>query len=272
VTALLGAAVSMLAIRRVRGLSHSGRPLFACGAVVLLTTAAATDLRGFALMATEHLAWRHLGEVSLVVLASVVSAMITPGGAWRRGFLTVAGISTGVAVLLLASLADLSGWQRTEVLSVVAGLLLLVAGHVTRFREPAERENDLVDFSLWIGGALATVLLAGTAFYHRFVEPPRSLPDEFALVTIGLLMLATGVAFRFKATTLYGGGALGGYLVLLVVSLLRRPEVTMGAYLAVAGVAIFFVGVALSIYRDRLLALPDRIAKHEGAFRILDWR
>lgn len=272
VATLLGAGLSLISVPRVRTLAASGRALFACGATLLLATAAATDLRGFALMATDHLVWRHLGEVSLVVLASVVAAAIAAGSGWRRGFLTVAGVSTGIAVLLLASLAELSGWQRMEVLSVVAGVLLLVAGHVTRFREPVERESDLVDFSLWVGGALATVLLAGTAFYHRFVELPRSLPDEVALVTIGLLMLATGVAFRFKATTLYGGGALGGYLILLIVSLLRRPEVTMGAYLAVSGAALFLLGLGLSIYRDRLLALPERIAKREGPFRILDWR
>jgi hypothetical protein len=31
-------------------------------------------------------------------------------------------------------------------------------------------------------------------------------------------------------------------------------------------------GVALSIYRDRLLALPDQIVNREGFFRIIDWR
>jgi len=35
---------------------------------------------------------------------------------------------------------------------------------------------------------------------------------------------------------------------------------------------IFAIGIALSIYRDRLLALPEQIAKHEGLFKIIDWR
>ena len=35
---------------------------------------------------------------------------------------------------------------------------------------------------------------------------------------------------------------------------------------------VFALGVALSIYRDKLLALPDLVAKREGVFRILNWR
>lgn len=272
VTTFMAAALVPLAISRCCRSTPASRPFFACGTALLLATAAVTDLRGLGLAVSDGLAWRHFNEVALVVLGSVAAAALTSNRGWRRGFLAAAGVSAAVAMLLLSALAELTSWQRLEALCVTAGTLLLVAGHVARFREPNERRGDLVDFALWAGGALATVVLAGTVFYHRFVELPRSLPDELALVTLGVLMLATGVAFRFKATTLYGGAAVGGYLVVLLASLLRRPEVTMGAYLAGAGAALFFAGVALSMYRDRLLALPDRFAKHEGVFRILDWR
>ena len=36
--------------------------------------------------------------------------------------------------------------------------------------------------------------------------------------------------------------------------------------------AVFAVGLVLSFYRDRLLALPDRIKRREGVFRVLSWR
>lgn len=261
-----------LAVSRQRRDATPGRPFFACGTTLLLATAAVTDLRGLGLAISDALAWRHLSEVGLVVLGSITGAMLVSGRGWRRGLLTTAGMSAAVATLLLSALAELTPWQRLEVLCVTAGTLLLVAGHVARFREAGERRDDLVDFALWAGGGLATAVLAGTVFYHRFIELPRSLPDELALVTLGVLMLATGVAFRFKATTLFGGAAVGGYLVVLLVSLLRRPEVTMGAYLAGAGAALFFAGVALSVYRDRLLALPERFTRREGVFRVLDWR
>jgi hypothetical protein len=274
VAVYLAAGLLPLAVSRIINSTRPtlARPLFLCGAALLLATTVVVDLKGLSLMAAARLAWRHFGEAGLVILATLAAAAVAPNRAWRRGFLAASAVSAVTAVVLLAALSRLTPWQRFEVLCVTLGTLLLVLGHIGRFRETPGRPEDLVDAALWIGGALVTLILAGTAFHRRFFAPPRSLPDELALVTFGLLMLSTGVAFRFKATTLYGGGALGGYLVVLLVSILRRPEVAMGAYLAAAGAALFLVGLALSIYRDRLLKLPDRIANHEGVFRILDWR
>lgn len=50
------------------------------------------------------------------------------------------------------------------------------------------------------------------------------------------------------------------------------PNVAMGVYLAIGGALLFAMGIALSIYRERLLALPSRIQNREGVFRILAWR
>jgi hypothetical protein len=35
---------------------------------------------------------------------------------------------------------------------------------------------------------------------------------------------------------------------------------------------IFPTGLLLSIYRDRLLALPEKVKRREGIFRVLGWR
>ena len=35
---------------------------------------------------------------------------------------------------------------------------------------------------------------------------------------------------------------------------------------------LFATGLFLSVYRDRLLALPDQIKRREGIFKILSWR
>jgi hypothetical protein len=85
-------------------------------------------------------------------------------------------------------------------------------------------------------------------------------------------MSVTGVSWQIRATTLFGGVTLIIYLIVLVVSLAYHPQVAVGVYLAVGGAAIFAAGIALSIYRDKLLQLPDHIAKREGIFRILNWR
>jgi hypothetical protein len=46
----------------------------------------------------------------------------------------------------------------------------------------------------------------------------------------------------------------------------------VGVYIAIGGALIFGIGIALSVYREKLLALPERIAKREGVFRMLNWR
>ena len=52
----------------------------------------------------------------------------------------------------------------------------------------------------------------------------------------------------------------------------RARVVYLAHTLAVGGAVIFAAGIALSVYRDKLLQLPDHIAKREGIFRILNWR
>jgi hypothetical protein len=55
---------------------------------------------------------------------------------------------------------------------------------------------------------------------------------------------------------------------------LRLPEKlqTTAVYIMVGGGVFFTAGLLLSLYRDRLLALPERIKRREGVFRVLTWR
>jgi hypothetical protein len=63
------------------------------------------------------------------------------------------------------------------------------------------------------------------------------------------------------------------YVVSLVL-FVRLPDrlQTAAVYMMVGGGAFFVTGVLLSIYRDRLLALPERIKRRQGVFRVLSWR
>ena len=54
---------------------------------------------------------------------------------------------------------------------------------------------------------------------------------------------------------------------------MRRASVnTVATAITIGGGAIFGSGLVLAFYRDRLLALPDRIKQREGLFRVLNWR
>ena len=272
VPAFATAAVVALAVSRMSHRRSLARPTLVLGAVVLLATALMGDLRSVAHLLNGDLLWRHATDVAVIALASFAAAGLASHAGWRRFFFVVASVSVALDALLIAGLSELSPWQRLEALAVTAGLMLLVAGHFARFRETLSRPNDLVDPALWIGSVLATLPLAIAMLYHRVGSGDPSLADELILTTIGVLMLATGLAWRMKATTLLGGLSFGSYLIVLVASALRHPEITMGAYLIAIGLALFATGIALSIYRDRLLMLPGRIAKREGVFQVLDWR
>ena len=92
------------------------------------------------------------------------------------------------------------------------------------------------------------------------------------MLTLTIPMLVTGLSWKIKATTLWGGSALTIYLIVLVVSLTYRPEVAIGVYLAAGSAIVFAIGIVLSIYRDKLLEIPDQVANRTGVFRILNWR
>ena len=247
------------------------RPLFFCGATLLLSSVAAVGFRGLGMVAAGHAEWFHANAAGVMVLAALAAAALGPISAWRRAFVAAAASMVGVGLILLADLADLSGWQKVEILAIVAGIAMLLAGHVGRFRERLHLPDEFVTSSLRIGSLLAVIPPAIAVIWYRFYEGP-SLPDELVFVTITVLMLASGLAFRVLATTVLGGVGLAAYLLMLVVTVLHRPQTHMGVYLVGAGIALFLLGVALSIYRDRLIALPDQIARREGVFRVLDWR
>ncbi|MGH7127940.1 MAG: hypothetical protein ACREIV_05190, partial [Planctomycetaceae bacterium] len=176
-------------------------------------------------------------------------------------------------LLVLTVRIYLSGWQKLEIFCAAVGVLLLVESYVGRFREGDRREqDDNVSLGLWLGSLLATLPLLIAVIWHRTAGAGPSLPDELALLTISILMLLTGVAWQVKSATLFGGGALGMYLIVLIGWLAYSPQVAVGVYLAIGGAIIFALGLALSMYRERLLALPERFANREGVFRIINWR
>ncbi len=73
--------------------------------------------------------------------------------AWRASF--------------LGALIQLSGWQKVEIFCVLAGLALLVAGHIGWFREQGE-PNNAVSFNLMFGALLAGVPLMIASAINRF--------------------------------------------------------------------------------------------------------
>lgn len=265
------------AITGAKELATRGRGLapFQMGNAILLIASLAAVLQGLNRIAARSYEWQDLWALVISTVAATLAVTLVPGGLWRRLYATASIALGGVTFLTLNVLIDLSAWQKLEIFCVAVGLLLVVASYIGRFREAGGATSELVSVGLWLGSMLATVPLVTAVVYYRFFGTPIaqfSPVDEFALFAVTVLLLVTGFSWQIKSTTFLGGLSLVLYLIIVIVSLGWQKQVAAGVYLAVGGAALFGLAIILSIYREKLLDLPERIAKREGVFRILSWR
>jgi hypothetical protein len=208
----------------------------------------------------------------LTTVLAIVGSLLAPQGAvrsWHR----FAAICLMVATAALGIRAlDLNDAQKVEVAIVLFGLALIGAGYAGRLREQRGERDPGTSLALWLGSLAAVLPVLAFTLGHRLFGRDASFGDELSLVTISLAMVVTGCVLQVRSTTTLGALSFVTYLVVLFAELVYRPQVAVGAYLAIGGGLVFLAGVALSVYRDRLLALPSKIAHREGIFRIIDWR
>jgi len=229
-------------------------------------------MQGLGRLTASGGSWHQLLALALTTGACAVASMLVPGGLWRRTYIVYTIGLAGLAFLTLNVLINLSGWQKLEIFCTLAGIVLVVAGYIGRFTEAEDKPSESVDLALVLGGALATLPVLVAVVYQRFFGSGVSLPDEIAAITLTSILIITGVSWQVKSTTLFGGFGLFVYLCILVASLAYLRQASQGVYLVIGGAVIFSIGVLLSVYRDRLLQLPDKMAKHEGVFKIMNWR
>ena len=93
------------------------------------------------------------------------------------------------------------------------------------------------------------------------------------MLVAGMILLATGFVFQLRANDDHGGIAIGGLrgFVGLFVNVLEDVQ-TAAIWMMIGGAVIVGTAIGLSIYRDRLLTLPDKVRRREGVFRVLSWR
>jgi hypothetical protein len=248
-----------------------GAALLRNGNAVLTLALLAAFWQGLSRLAISASHWNNLTVLALTTGVNLLAIAVMPASSWRRFYSATSVALASITFLTLSSLIQTSGWQKLELVGLTIGIALLAAGNIGRFRETGPADES-VTASLWLGSLFATVPLVTAVLYHRFARGSVSLPDEMGLLTVTVAMLVTGYCWQVKSTTLLGGAGLTLYLILLIASVAYQPQVAVGVYLAVGGALLFSTGVVLSIYRDKLLALPARFASHQGIFSIIDWR
>ncbi len=240
----------------------------ACVAAALVAIGRFGDLEG-PVWTAAHV--RLLGLLAVTVALSGLAVWWVPDDAWRPWYVLVAAGEGLLALRTLYPLLHLTALESLELTAILLGLVLLAAGHVGWYRE-RDRQSDLVSLCLTFGSLLvglpllvAVLCYRGTGQFHA--------PDEVGLLVAAVGLFGSGVLFHLKATTVVGA-LLGAVGLLSLALFVRVPSAlqTAAAGIAIGGAALFLVGLLLSIYRDRLLALPEHLRRREGVFRVLTWR
>jgi hypothetical protein len=219
---------------------------------------------------TQLLDWGFFGfSVTLLVIAGLTVAVVKVAG-WRRWYIVNVVIQAALTLVALHKLIDLTPWQQAELFSVIAGLILLAIGHAGWYREQ-DRESDLVSMSLFFGSLLTVVPLAIATWSDR-AHGKFLILNETGFLFASVLLLVTGTVFRLKSTTLVGSISTALYFLTLLIFVPWSSLSTIATLIIIGGGLIFGTGLTLAFFRDRLLAIPERIHKREGIFMVLNWR
>ncbi|HEV3116789.1 MAG TPA: hypothetical protein VGY58_07030 [Gemmataceae bacterium] len=263
----IGVLESFRATRLAKAAFQSANALMSLSFVA----AALITLGKFTGLDEGKLKWPVVGLLITLTVISLLAAWLVREQNWRRWYVVAAigeGLLAGIALNLLS---ELTRYQRLEIFSILIGVILLVVSHVGWYREQ-DRHSDMVSLGLFLGSVLAGLPLTIAVLSYRS-HPAFHWQDELGMLAVGVLLLASGFMLQLRSTTLVGGCMLAIYLVTLLMFMAMIEAIkSAGVLLTFGGAVLFLAGLLLSVYRDRLLMLPDKIKRREGVFRVLAWR
>lgn len=221
---------------------------------------------------TDAIQWGFVGFSLTMLVIAAAAVVLVKVASWRRWYVVQVVAQGALTLLALHNLINLSPWQQVELFSVIVGVLLLIVGHIGWYREQNEdRESELVSTSLSFGSLLAVVPLLIATLIDRWGNH-FLIANEAGFLFISLLLVGTGVVFRLKSTTVVGGLGTVVYFLTLAMFIRFGRLSTVATLITVGGGTLFGTGLVLAFFRDRLLALPERIKNREGIFKVLNWR
>jgi hypothetical protein len=215
-------------------------------------------------------AGHYIGLCVAMTLVGIGCFLLVLEPGWRLAYGIVTLAQAALTFLVLTILSELTPWQKLEVFFVCVGLLLLVAGHVGWSREK-ERESELVSLALVFGSLLVGLPLAVAAEIDRVSNQWRWL-NELGFLAAGVLLLASGIVCQLKSTTVTGATLTVLYFLSLLIFIPWGRLNDVALFILGGGGVVFATGLLLSVFRERLAALPERYRNREGMFHVLKWR
>jgi hypothetical protein len=218
--------------------------------------------------------WSHAILIAVQALTLGIITQYGQDSMWRPVFRSLL-VGSLLALLVVANTnVDISPVQRLELGILLIGVIILTAGHIGLAREPEDQPSPMTSAGLVLGCVLIAIpLLAGLIIHERWDVDMDSAWARFhvwgALIA-ALTLLFAGVTCRVRSTTL--SGAL--MLVVFCGTMIRIPSqmASTSVVLMIGGGCFFLTALVLSIYRDRVLAIPEKVREGRGVFKILRWR
>jgi hypothetical protein len=249
---------------------------FESGNTLLCASFAVTFALGMNRLATNYHPWGFITLCIGMSLVGLAAVFLVKHKIWRQAYLVLTLLQFGLTFLSLMVLTDLKPGQKVEIICVAMGLVLLAMSHYGWYREQ-ERHDDLVTFGLLLGSLLVGLPLAIATLSDRLTDTPAGdkfrVLNEVGFLASGVLLLASGILCQLRATTITGAALTLFYFLTLV--MFRIPWYRLNAvawFILVGGTVVFSAGLALSVFRERLLTLPERFKRREGVWRVLKWR
>ncbi|MSR25432.1 MAG: hypothetical protein EXS06_00220 [Planctomycetaceae bacterium] len=250
-----------------------GRAWRTVGLLMVAVAAMATIMQGIFRLVGDETGLVGVGLLPMATAGlAALAAFVAVNASQRRFLLLGAGQIVGVTGAGWVRLLHLQPAQAIELGATAAGLLLLATGCSWRVRERPGQRDAGVGFLLSVGSLVAAGPVLWNVLGNRWSGGRPVLFDEMLLVTALLPLVVIGCGVRIRSAALVGVGGMAIYLLTLFANLVYRPELAVGIYLGVGGLMIFLIGIALSVWRDRILEIPGRIASRRGIFQVIDWR
>lgn len=277
VPTLIGAAILGMSFFKKSSVTDADIRHINAGYSAIVTGSVAT-----ALMAANRVFDSSVDITVLSILFTQLAFTISLGffckrESWRLGLRATSVLSAMATMACIAQLSTLSAAHRIEILVLAAASGLLLLGHSIWGREQKDEPSDAATACLLVGSLLMIIPLSIGLIAERIIHPGQlvewRLFHEIATLSVGMLLLSGGILSRIRWTTI-GGGVLMCVYIASLVTLIRLPDQLKSVSLGMmAGGAVFFGGaVLLSIYRDRIMTLPQKVKEGKGVFQVLNWR
>lgn len=219
--------------------------------------------------------------LALVIGVQMASAMaaifLSKSEGWRNGFIASSILLAMTGALVGNAVIPFSVPTKVEFVAVMVGAVLLLIGHVAWAKED-ESTRGSTTAALWFGSLLLSLPLLIALFCYRYLNVAgdtgfAQFGHEVAVLATALLLVAAGILCRIRSTTIVG--AMG--MVIYVTSLLTMiplPEKlqNISVIMMVGGGVFFTTAILLSVYRERIIAIPQRFDQRAGIFQVLKWR